>query len=73
MVILENIQFKIFELLVAEGTTVVSRHRFLNANLAVDMATPGDVAVVDRVKTDGALEFVLEFLCIDSKVVIVEV
>lgn len=73
MVILEDINFKIFQFLGAERAAVVSIDRLLDAMFAVDMSASGDVAVGDGIEADCTLEFVLEFLGGYSKTVVVEV
>ena len=59
MVIFEYIFFKLFKLLIAEWTSVMSIHSLLNTTFAIDMATSGNIAVVDGVQTNSALELLL--------------
>ena len=73
VVVLEDVQFEIFEILVAEGTAMMAPHCLLDAVPTVDMSAPGDVAVGDGIEADGALELVLQLLGADPEVVVVEV
>lgn len=73
MVILEDVEFEVLELLVAEWAAVMPCDGLLDAGAAVDMSAAGYVAIVDGVQADRALELGLELLCADTKVVIVQV
>jgi len=59
MIILEYVQLEIFQFLVAKGAPVMPCHRLFYANLAIDMATTRNVAIIDRIETDGALKLML--------------
>ena len=50
---------------------MVSIYWLLDAMFAVDMSTSCDVAVLDGVETDCALEFMLEFLGLYAETVVV--
>mgnify|MGYP003554419235 CR=1 FL=1 len=71
MVVFEDVKLEVFELLVAEWAAMVSCHWLLYAMFAVDVSAAGDIAVVDWVEADCTLKFVLEFLCVYSKIVVV--
>lgn len=48
--------------MIAKRAAMVSCNWLLYASSAIDMSATGYIAIVDGVKTDCALEFVLEFL-----------
>ena len=59
MVVLEDVGFELLEVLGAEGAAVVAVDGLLDAMSAVDMPAASDIAVVDGVEADRALELVL--------------
>ena len=71
MIILKHIHLEVLQLLRAKRTSMVSIHRLLNTVPAIYMTTPSYIAVCDRVQTDCALEFMLEFLGLDAKTIVV--
>lgn len=68
MIVFEDVVFEVFELLIAEGASVVSVNRLLNAGLTIYMPTPGNVAVIDWVETNCTLKLCLQLLRTDLKV-----
>lgn len=56
MIVFEDISVELLELLIAEGTAVVTIYGLLDAWAAVNVTTAGYVAVGDGVQADGALE-----------------
>ena len=48
--------------MITKRAAMVSCNWLLDASSAIDMSTAGYIAIIDGVKTDCALEFVLEFL-----------
>jgi hypothetical protein len=71
VVVFEDVEFEVFEVLVAEGAAMVAADGLLDAVTAVDVAAAGDEAVGDGVEADCALEFVLEFRSAYSEAVLV--
>jgi hypothetical protein len=56
MVVFEDIIFKVFKLLVAERTSVMPVYSLLNAALTIDMSTPRNVTIIDRIETNCTLK-----------------
>jgi hypothetical protein len=73
VIVFEDIHFEIFKILIAEGTTMMPSNCLLDAMTAIDMPAASDIAVSDLIEAYCALKLVLEFLCADSKAVVVKV
>jgi hypothetical protein len=68
MVIFEDVILKIFKLLIAERTSVMSVNSLLNTAFAVDVAATCNIAVVNGVQTDGTLKLNFQFIWADFEV-----
>lgn len=73
MIVFEDIEFEIFEFLVAEGTAMMSCDGLFDAGSAVDVSAACDAAVIDGVEADGALELVFELISTYSESVIIKI
>ena len=62
MIIFKDILFELFELLIAKRATVMPINRFFDASPTVYMPASCNIAIVDRIQTDSALELLLQLL-----------
>lgn len=73
MIVFEDVEFEIFQFLVAKGTAMMSGNGLVDAGSAVNMSASGDVAVVYGIEANCALELVFQLVSVDSEVVIVQI
>jgi maltodextrin utilization protein YvdJ len=59
MIILKNIIFELFELMITKRTTMMSINNFFDAALTIDMSASSNVAIVDLIETYSALKLIL--------------
>ncbi len=62
VIILENIIFKVFQLLVTKGTTMMTIDRLLNTAFAIYMPASCNVTIIDRIHAYCTLELGLKLL-----------
>lgn len=59
MIVFEHICFEIIDILIAEGTAMMSIDCFFDTFMTVDMSTSRDIAIGDGIETDSTLKFML--------------
>lgn len=71
MIVLENIVFELFQLLIAKWTAVMTIDCFLDACFAIYMATSRYVAIIDWIETYCALKLSLQLLWVYFEVYVI--